>query len=271
MTQNNRGSTPANVGCSSHLKMVLPVDGFDDIIRSVPLERFDSILDVGIGAGAGSAYFADHGKKVTAIGLNVDAYSLPPNLTDKISLLRCDLMSSSLDNLRFDAVWFSHCLEHMPNPGLALERIHKLLNPGGWLFICVPPYSPRVQGGHLITGWNVGQLIYFLLLCGFDVRNGHFVSHGYNIAGFVRKSEQRLPPLNYDRGDIELLKDYLPQEITAVNAFDGDINAVNWIGFKTPINPQVNSPARRSLSKNMLRGLRSTARPLFHWLRRISQ
>jgi hypothetical protein len=34
----------------------------------------------------------------------------------------------------------------------------------------------------------MGLLMYNLILAGFDVRQGHFCKHGYNIAAFVQKS-----------------------------------------------------------------------------------
>lgn len=34
---------------------------------------------------------------------------------------------------------------------------------------------------HISIGWNVGQLMYVLLLNGFDVAAGRFIEHGYNV------------------------------------------------------------------------------------------
>ena len=260
------------------LQAVRPVDGFQDIIRAVPLEYFSTVLDVGLGTGAASAFFADAGKTVTSIGLHIERYGLIDSLRSRVELLECDLFSRALDSRKFDAVWFSHCLEHIDNPGLALDRVNSLLGDNGWLFICVPPYSPLVQGGHLITGWNIGQLMYLLVLHGFDVRAGHFVRHGYNIVGFVRKTSRPLPRLNYDRGDIETLAPYFPEQIKVVNAFDGDIRAVNW-SFRSPkLDRQLQeliAPSLRPLPIRMLRWLLKTtrvlARPLAARLRSWSE
>ena len=264
------------------LKLVRPVDGFEDIIQSVPLADFKTVLDVGLGAGAASDYFAGAGKTVTAIGLNIAQYKLIDGLRSRIELLECDIFSPLLDGRKFDAVWFSHCLEHIDNPDLALDKVNSLLTDNGWLFICVPTYSPLVQGGHLITGWNIGQLMYMLMLHGFNVRDGHFVHHGYNIAGFVSKTARPLPPLNYDRGDIETLAPYFPKQITAVNAFDGNLTEINWPGFK---NPELNALFLRQKNtqacatpqsfavkavRAALRGLRSLLRPLLAKLREYS-
>ena len=103
-----------------------------------------------------------------------------------------------------------------------------------------------------------------------------------NITGFVRKSGQKLPHLNYDRGDIEALKDFLPPLINAVNAFDGDIPAVNWIGFENPelnrrlwelCNPEkalALLPLPKRILRLAMRQLRCALRPALNWLRAIS-
>ncbi len=215
----------------SQLKKVLAVSGAQEILEAVPLDSFKTILDVGLGAGTASEYFANNNKQVTAIGLNIQNYNLPADLKSKIKLMECDIFAKDLDGLSFDAVWFSHCLEHIPDTGRALQRVNQLLKENGWLFIMVPPYSSFVSGGHLITGWSIGQLMYLLILYGFDVKNGHFIEHGYNICGFVQKKTRVLPELNFDRGDIELLAEFWPKEIKPAIRFEGNIKKINWPFF----------------------------------------
>ncbi|MFW5983474.1 MAG: hypothetical protein ACOCQ4_03150, partial [bacterium] len=116
--------------------------------------------------------------------------------------------------------------EHIQNPGFALRKAHALLNKKGWLFVIVPPHKSQIVGGHVITGWNIGQLMYLLLLNSFDIKNGHFIKHGYNICGFVQKSKEKLPKLLNDKGDIERLSQYFPMKV--YQGFEGDISSVNW-------------------------------------------
>lgn len=82
------------------------------------------------------------------------------------------------------------------------------------------------MGGHLSTGWNLGQLMYNLLLSGFDIRNGHFCTRGYNVVAFVQKSFLELPELRMDIGDLETLYDYWPMHIS--QGLEGNIDEVNW-------------------------------------------
>lgn len=46
----------------------------------------------------------------------------------------------------FDFVYSSHCLEHMPDPPLALREWWSLIKPGGYLFIIVPDEDLYEQG-----------------------------------------------------------------------------------------------------------------------------
>lgn len=91
-------------------------------------------------------------------------------------------------------------------------------------------------GGHVNVGWNLGQLMYVLLLNGFDIKNGHFVSHGYNTCAFVRKSLQPLPSLRMAGGDLENLSDLWPMPVH--QGFNGNIVSVNWFkNFKAKPDP----------------------------------
>ena len=78
----------------------------------------------------------------------------------------------------------------------------------------------------------MGQLMYVLLLNGFDVRSGSFIEYGYNVCGFVRRSERTLPELRFDQGDISVLAKggYFPLPIEADSGdnFNGSIKAINW-------------------------------------------
>jgi SAM-dependent methyltransferase len=58
-----------------------------------------------------------------------------------LSLIEGDLFSDKLPENSFDVITFWHVLEHLPQPRAVLERTHKLLRPGGWLFISLPNFN----------------------------------------------------------------------------------------------------------------------------------
>jgi SAM-dependent methyltransferase len=47
---------------------------------------------------------------------------------------------------RFDWVYSSHCLEHLRNPWIAIQRWWEVLKPGGYLLVVVPDEDLYEQG-----------------------------------------------------------------------------------------------------------------------------
>ena len=209
------------------LKMNFMVDGNFDLINATDNIQFKSVLDIGLGEGGASTYFALKGKKVTAIGLEIESYNYPKALfeTLHVKVIETTFEDFKTDE-KYDAIWASHVLEHTLNTGLFLEKCKSLLSDDGWLFIMVPPYKDKVVGGHVNNGWNMGQLMYNLLLTGYDIKHGHFIQHGYNICAFVQKSKETLPKIRMDIGDIESTRHLWPIEVQ--QGFDGNINNINW-------------------------------------------
>ena len=209
------------------LKINFMVDGNFDLINATSNLKFESVLDIGLGEGGASTYFAINGKDVTSLGLDIESYNYPKELFKKLDV---KVIETTFDDYKsekkFDGIWASHVLEHVLNTGLFLEKCKNLLSDDGWLFIMVPPYKNQVVGGHINNGWNMGQLMYNLLLTGYDIKNGHFINHGYNICAFVQKSKDSLPNIRMDIGDIESTKDLWPIEVS--QGFDGNIDKVNW-------------------------------------------
>ena len=164
----------------------------------------------------------------------------------------------------------SHILEHCPNVELALREVRRVLKEGGQLFVFVPPHDNYICAGHVSMGWNVGQLLYVLLLAGFQVRDGKFLfDHSGSVCGFVRKNSALvLPPLRGDRGDIRILGDaglfplpiisreaaetegvsdvpYLRSSDDFNDGFWGNIDAINW-----PVE-LANKSTKRRLAKQL--------------------
>lgn len=205
------------------------------LLNEAPLDSINTILDIGAGQGQLAKHFSKQGKMVTCTGVQIDSYvSDVKALRDMygIEYVECDIENMPFPDASFDAVIMCHVLEHCPNMASALGHARRVLREGGLLLIFVPPCEDVVCAGHVSVGWNIGQLMYVLLLNGFDVRAGSFIEYGYNVCGFVRRSERVLPELRFDQGDISVLakEGYFPLSVGAGfgDNFNGNIKAVNW-------------------------------------------
>ncbi|VGO17407.1 hypothetical protein PDESU_06003 [Pontiella desulfatans] len=188
---------------------------------------FDRILDVGFGRGAAARFFRLKGKNVVAIDRDIQYRAAPLDIMKAEGI---EVIETSFEDYQpdggIDAIWLSHVLEHTLDVGRFLEKARSILSDSGWLFVMVPPFKHEVVGGHVTPGWNLGILMYVLLVSGFDIKTGHFVRHGYSICAFVRKSTTPLPQLCHDQGDIERTRDLWPLEV--MQGFDGNLPSVNW-------------------------------------------
>jgi SAM-dependent methyltransferase len=183
--------------------------------------KFNTVLDIGCGAGEHARLFHRDGKKVTAIDLRP-----PPHAPCRV--IDDDYMRHGLEEV-YDCVWVSHVLEHQLNTQAFLEKVSCDLKDGGVLAITVPPLKHEIVGGH-VSLWNMGLLLYRLVLAGFDCREAIGKAYDYNISVIVKKSANglRLRDLNFDCGDISTLKKWFPTGRDWPEGFNGNIDNINW-------------------------------------------
>lgn len=167
-------------------------------------QDFTTVLDIGSGDGGHAKVLRSAGKHVTTIDNNHNAD------------INADYLNHGFD--QFDAIWCAHVLEHQRNVGLFLDKINADLKEGGWLGITVPPLKHEIVGGH-VSLWNMGLLLYNLILSGLDCSKAKTYQYGYNLSVLVRKKSINLPQLRFANGDIEKLSRYFPFD--AKQGFDG--------------------------------------------------
>jgi SAM-dependent methyltransferase len=108
-----------------------------------------SVLDVGAGAGLHAAEMRRAGLSVTTVDI--------AGAQDIVG----DYLEVPL-NRQYSAIWCSHVLEHLRNPGQFLNKVFQDLEPGGLLSITVPPMRTKLVGGHInqfyasVTGLSAG-------------------------------------------------------------------------------------------------------------------
>lgn len=204
----------------------LPGVGQDYFLPYTLKYDFDAILDIGTGPDTYMVdFFIRNGKTVYAIDIRKqNSYE-----HENFHFIEGDFLDFAFSQ-KFDAVWASHVLEHVQNTGLFLDKVYDVLNKDGTFFCIVPPHKTQIVGGHVTIGWNIGILMYNLIMSGFNVKEGRFKKRGYNIAAFVKKRESKNLPqdLIFDAGDIEKLADYWPNKDYFRQNFKGDITEWNW-------------------------------------------
>jgi len=72
-----------------------------------------------------------------------------------LDVMTADLFEADLPERRFHAVVMADVIEHLPQPGSALERVHRLLAPGGVLYLALPDAGSRVARVLGSRWWSV--------------------------------------------------------------------------------------------------------------------
>ena len=186
--------------------------------------NFNSVLDIGCGEGWHASRMVEHGKSVTCVDIGDSCYFQDNPKQDGLELVIGDYLALDFDK-PFDCIWLSHVLEHQLNVQQFLQKIHRDLKEGGVLAITVPPLKHEIVGGH-VNLFNMGLLLYRLILAGFDCSQAHCKSYGYNLSIILTKKSIVLPDIEFDSGDVEKLASYFP--FGAVEEFFGEIELVNW-------------------------------------------
>lgn len=211
----------------------------DRFLREGPTE----VADLGAGLGCHTRYFVERGVRVVAVDMV---------LTDELRAItaghpdRCRFVPSDLSRLPFEdgeleSLWASYCLEHVDDPLSTLREWRRVLCPNGILAVSVPPFKTEVVGRHVFTGWSVGQLMLTLFRTGFDVRDGAYATHHYNVFAVVRRAENppRLRPNDeilcqyHDQFPPEIEEAILGNEFVnpfgeTVRSFEGQIKRLGW-------------------------------------------
>jgi len=150
------------------------------------------VLDIGCAWG----YFLDRGLRR---GFRMAGVEISPR-TGMFAKRICrdvhigELTTAPWPERWFDAVTLWHTLEHVPDPSEILQQAHRLLKPGGTLFIEVPDAGSRIareQKEHWAHFRPLSHLYYFdrttlevlLAKCGFTCERLEGVSQGTGWGG----------------------------------------------------------------------------------------
>lgn len=112
----------------------------DGLRGMVPLSATMSALDYGSGSGLLSFPLKDELGHITlsdtsAGMLEVVREKVAAQGVGNMTALQADLSASALPDSRFDLIYSSMTLHHIPDTDAILSAFHAHLNPGGWLGI----------------------------------------------------------------------------------------------------------------------------------------
>lgn len=108
------------------------------LLQLIASLRPGSALDCGCGAGGNARALREMGWHVTGITVSPQELDRASECCEAVWL--ADLNSGIPNEAAgpFDLVIFSHVLEHLLHPGVALRDAHRLLSPVGRVFVALP-------------------------------------------------------------------------------------------------------------------------------------
>lgn len=147
----------------------------------------ERVLDAGAGRAPYRGLF-DHARYETADFLAVKGkkYAQPDHV--------CDLARIPVEDARFDHVLLTQVLEHLPEPAIVLAELHRVLKPGGELWLTAPFFYAEHERPYDFYRYTQFGLRHLLDSAGFEVREldwleGYFGTLSYQ----VRLMSQALP------------------------------------------------------------------------------
>ena len=121
----------------------------ETIFQNVPPETFDEALELGGGDGFQSRFLAAYAKRVVCTDLNSGRLIQDPH--PKIAYEICDAEDLPYETGRFDLIYSSNLLEHLPDSARALSEMFRVLSVDGIMVHVVPNRL-----------WKISQFVLFI-------------------------------------------------------------------------------------------------------------
>jgi 2-polyprenyl-3-methyl-5-hydroxy-6-metoxy-1,4-benzoquinol methylase/RimJ/RimL family protein N-acetyltransferase len=127
------------------------------IVNKMMHGRVGSMLDVGCGEGFAMAYFHRHGWTVEGMDYSQSGVeAMNPQCMSALTTGDVDtlLQHKITTGRKYDLIWLSNVLEHVPDSISLMSQMHELLNQAGVLVVTVPnDFSPiqreLIRQGHI--------------------------------------------------------------------------------------------------------------------------
>ena len=120
------------------------------------------VLDAGAGRAPYRELFSHAGYETADfLGVKGKTYTTPDYI--------CDLAEIPVDDARFDHIILTQVLEHVPEPGKVLAELHRVLKPGGTLWLTAPLFYAEHERPYDFFRYTQFGLRHLLERAGFDV------------------------------------------------------------------------------------------------------
>lgn len=195
--------------------------------RVVAMAGGDSMLELGLGHGFTTAFFARHFGRYTVLDGSPEMIE---RFRSRFGLPQVDIVETYFENFetdeRFDNIAMGFVLEHVDDPALVLERYRRFLKPGGAVFVAVP----NMEALHRRFGHAAGMLPDMALLSQADRDFGH--QRYFSLASLTELVERA----GYEVVKAEgiFLKPVTTQQLTQLNLSAAILNAMLIVGVDYP-------------------------------------
>lgn len=163
------------------------------------------VLDIGCGGGDALWFLHKWGCECCGLESSEAGVEATRRRVPGVDARIGDVYSHDFPDRAFDLVLMSHVIEHLPRPADALERIRRLLKPGGLLCLMLPSihclqrrmFGPRwfvyIPPRHLVY-YTPSSLCRLLRRCGFEPLRIHHVALKHGPAILVNSLFPRMQP-----------------------------------------------------------------------------
>lgn len=119
-------------------RIIWKFDSRRKFISSLPVNP--KVLDMGCGDGLNGKIVADNFKNFDLKGIDIYFNSELPSYYD-FEIINLDNELLPYPENYFDAIIFNHVIEHLHNPFHITKEIHRVLSPGGRIYIETPNWT----------------------------------------------------------------------------------------------------------------------------------
>lgn len=188
------------------------------VLHTLPLPIMPTILEVGCGTGGNLEMLTEFG---AVTGMEMDDFARH----HAQSRSGCTVLSGHLphnipDLPTYDLVCLFDVLEHIQEDALALQSLHRLVNPSGHIFLTVPAYQ-WLWGPHDVAHrhhrrYNLSHLRTLTIETGWRIRRiSHFNTFLMPLV-ILRRLQQRLSTESEPQSDAKLPKAWINSLLTHV-------------------------------------------------------